>query len=578
MGKNNARKDKKEEKTSDSSMELDYEFNKYMREISKNCENNDDESKGNLINNFIEAIPENQEETVSMHGLGSKIMESLLGYSSEENFEKFTSKLSSRKLFMDIKGTFLLESCVKVAVVRGLAEGYDNSLESVPSKKGKFDKKSTDIEYNLELKVTHEHAAYCNELVMRLSKFVLNNLEDLLKSHGNHFIRTCLSALGGIITIKSHEKNAFNSINLVADHSKVIPSEWSDIVCEFASRIMDWPQFEELAFDEKSSTFLQILCQVLHNLNQPKVLKKLIKSIMNKCFKQEEDEVNFEQLKPFTNKSSTFLLESVIQYCDEKQFEQIYTKYFKSFILEMSDSNLNFTLQRLLDSVKSKEIFEEIFNSLTPQFSNLLQNGKTGVVLAVCKACDRISFKQGQFIGCLLRALECEKSPQHTIQCITNLMPLKVIENQTEIDVHLHGSLIIQHILKFNKPIKIVQNLLDMKPHHLSDIFCHQKGSRIADSFLESKFIGEKSREKLIKHLDGMYLKMAMSRNGSHVLEKLYKISSDSQKEAIVKELAERINQLKGSQSGKIVAYKFNVELYGRNPNQWKNILSRNQQ
>ena len=226
-------------------------------------------------------------------------------------------------------------------------------------------------------------------------------------------------------------------------------------------------------------------------------------------------------------------------------------------------------------SKKNKEIYEEIFNQLTPQFANLLQNGRTGVVLAICKACDRLSFKQGQFIQSLLRCLECEKSPNFTIQCITNLMPLKVIEEKTEVDVHLHGSLILQHILKFNKPIKIIQNLLDMKPQHLSDIFCHPKGSRIADSFLESKFIGEKSREKLIKHLEGMYLKMALSRNGSHVLEKLYNISSDTQKEAIVKELSERMNQVNSSQSGKIVAYKLNAEMYARNPNQWRNLLSR---
>ncbi|KAL7052009.1 hypothetical protein ACKWTF_004726 [Chironomus riparius] len=475
---------------------------------------------------------------------------------------------------------------MRIATIRALANESIKDEETVDdepaTKKRKFAKRSTDIEYNLKLDVKPEHIIYCNDLVMRLSKFVLNNIEDLLKSQGTHFVRTCLLSLAGIINIKSHDRNAPNQINLVTEYQKTINPEWIEIACDFATRIIQWPQFADLAFDEKSSTFLQILCQVLHNIGQQDTLKKLIKSIMKKCFMDEDndqeeasDEKNFEILKPFTNRSAQFLLESVIQYCDEKQFLKIYNRYFKDYIVQMSDSSFNFTVQRLIDAVKNKEIYEEIFNQLTPQFANLLQNGKTGVVLAICKACDRLSFKQGQFIQSLLRCLECEKSPNFTIQCITNLMPLKVIEEKTEVDVHLHGSLILQHILKFNKPIKIIQNLLDMKPQHLSDIFCHPKGSRIADSFLESKFIGEKSREKLIKHLEGMYLKMALSRNGSHVLEKLYNISSDSQKEAIVKELSERMNQVNSSQSGKIVAYKLNAEMYARNPNQWRNFLSR---
>jgi nucleolar protein 9 len=155
-------------------------------------------------------------------------------------------------------------------------------------------------------------------------------------------------------------------------------------------------------------------------------------------------------------------------------------------------------------------------------------------------------------------------------------MPASIVEKSTgDIDVHLHGSLILQSILRFNKPIKIVQSILEMKPQTLSDVFCHPKGSRVADAFVESKFIGEKSREKLIKHLEGMYMKLALSKNGSHVLEKLYQLSSESQKEVIVKELAERLNQLNGSGCGRIISYKFNVEVYSRNVNQWKNFLSR---
>lgn len=68
---------------------------------------------------------------------------------------------------------------------------------------------------------------------------------------------------------------------------------------------------------------------------------------------------------------------------------------------------------------------------------------------------------------------------------------------------------------------------------------------------------------------------MAMSKNGAFVLEKFYKLSSDSYKEVIVKELSERINQLTSSVSGRIICYKFSVEAYGKSVNQWRSYLNR---
>lgn len=263
--------------------------------------------------------------------------------------------------------------------------------------------------------------------------------------------------------------------------------------------------------------------------------------------------------------------------CDEKLLNKIYKKYFKAKLIELSQStSLNFAVQRLIDAMKDKETFEEVFNSLTPEFTKLFEIGHTGVVFSLCKACERLGVKQGQFLQSLLKALDC--AAEKTGKCILPILalkPLGIIEDKNECEISLHGSLILQRIFQFNKPIKIIQSLLDMKPQDIANIFCDQKGSRIADAYLESKFIGEKSREKLIKHLEGMYMKMAMSKSGSHVLEKFYNLSSETQKEIIVKELAERLNQLNGCIPGRILNFKFNVDTYARNPNQWKNFITR---
>lgn len=512
------------------------------------------------------------------------VLEVLASHSSPDIFESFTTALmpSLRLLVNDPCASFVLESCLKVATLRALLAKSetiaDESEEEPAGKRKKYTKVSSSIEYNLKTDIKITHKEYCQKLVEKITAFLLNNLEDFLyENNANHLIRSCLLALSAILSQKNH----FNKIeytNLKIQHGVVVPESWSEIVADFATRLTSWPQFPDLAFVDSSSMVLQTLCQSLKNLDTKNdTLKKLIKTIMKKSFQDEDETDDPEDFKAFSSPASLHLLESMMESCDEKMLNKIYKKYYKAKFVEMSESpNLNFAVQRLIDAVTDKETFEEIFNILTPEFTKLFQIGHTGVVFSLCKACQRLGVKQGQFIQSLLKSLECgaEKATK-CILPIVALTPLNTLEENKEVVVSLHGSLILQNIFQFNKPIKIVQCLLDMKPQDIANIFCDQKGSRIADAYLESKYIGEKSREKLIKHLEGMYLKMALSKSGSHVLEKFYKQSSDAHKEVIAKELSERVNQLNGCVSGRIINYKFSVETYARNPNQWRSFLAR---
>lgn len=49
---------------------------------------------------------------------------------------------------------------------------------------------------------------------------------------------------------------------------------------------------------------------------------------------------------------------------------------------------------------------------------------------------------------------------------------------------------------------QMINSLLNIDKKRLEDILCNPKGSRIADAFFESEFVGEKSREKFQKTLE----------------------------------------------------------------------------
>ena len=52
------------------------------------------------------------------------------------------------------------------------------------------------------------------------------------------------------------------------------------------------------------------------------------------------------------------------------------------------------------------------------------------------------------------------------------------------LNVHLHGSLILQELLHFSKPIKLVRSLLQLPPGQLSQLLSDPRGCHITDSFM----------------------------------------------------------------------------------------------
>ena len=64
-------------------------------------------------------------------------------------------------------------------------------------------------------------------------------------------------------------------------------------------------------------------------------------------------------------------------------------------------------------------------------------------------------------------------------------------------DVNFHGSILLQHLVRFGNPKLVVTSLLEMRPIELKTLSCDQCGSHVIDAFMKSATVGEKSREKI---------------------------------------------------------------------------------
>lgn len=577
-----------------------------------------------MANNVFEQTVD-QEIHLASNQIVSKALESLIGFVDapqlERYFEKFGDNL--RPMCSDRFASHVLQKMLEIAFLRGLgqaaAQEQSDATAVGPAKKAKPDAAQIEEQYNLDTEFSDEHREHCQQFVLRISKFMLNNLEDFVwDACATHIMRSAILCLVGIHVPKiAFEKGGAE----LAKHRKLyrVPEDWQEVMKEFPQRLEMWPQFEEFPYQEHSSALLGVICLALSVVDKS-MLKHFGKKILMQALLKpedapegdeeketkieidddnENDQIDGEKAVPaeteatndepevklpkvFNYQCAVILLETLLSVAGAKLLTQLYCMLFNGRIAHLAQQQqTNFAVQRLLQHIREIPDFEAVFNELQPQTEQLLKMGYTGVVSALSGACLRLCAKQAQMIAALQSALHVTGDKEKSklfFNCLVKLKPHELLAGDQSGFVHLHGSLITQHVLQFNKPIFLVNCILDLPPEQLAPIFNTPNGSHIVDAFMQSKFIGEKSRERLIRQLNGFYVDLAITRHGSRVVEECFKAAQEAQKLQMAKELSGKANMMKGSPFGRLIYTKYRLETYKLSPSQWQASLGQNKQ
>ncbi|XP_018569686.1 nucleolar protein 9 [Anoplophora glabripennis] len=526
-------------------------FVRIMEAYRQGFENEEDQIM--FINNVFEQT-ENKELDCSCNQVGCRVIEMLLPFANRNILKKFIDTFTSdlRKLCSDRFASHVLEALI--------IQSCKKSLEA-----------------NNDLEVPNQ---YFKDSVIKITKFLLNNLEDYMwDTYANHVIRVCLLSLLGL-----SQENITKGVGIKVEEKQFIPEEFLEIVKEYGTRLILWPQFNELCNSELTSGFLQILLKCLTNVDL-KLLKKYLKKLLNEVFTTNMEDYDKKVLpKAFLSKSVIMLLETSVEISTPKLYTQIYASCFAGRLVKLATTrSTNFSVQKLLQHCKEKVEFEAMFDELANDFQQIIETGHSGVILALAQTCKRLTAKQGSFVQNLMKSFDCFE-PEDRQKCFVICMcRFNKFENVKEISsdnlqkdkLSLHGTLILESLLDFNKPIKIVNSILDMEQQDLKNLFCNSMGSHITDSFVKGLFVGEKSREKLVRKMMGTYQELATSKYGSRSFEAIWSIANLKTKLQIMDELSHKNASWSNSEHGKIIANKVNLLLYKRNKEDWKNSFNK---
>ena len=103
---------------------------------------------------------------------------------------------------------------------------------------------------------------------------------------------------------------------------------------------------------------------------------------------------------------------------------------------------------------------------------------------------DEVNWKQPTW-GYGMHQLQCYllyfQEPEITIPVLTK--------------INLHGAVLLQHLLQFGNPRLVTTSFLDMKGISIKNLACDAHGSFVFDTIVNSRTVGEKTRESLISKL-----------------------------------------------------------------------------
>ncbi|XP_035794693.1 nucleolar protein 9-like [Anopheles albimanus] len=594
------------------------EYNYLLSILDTMGKTEDTEERQLMANNVLGQL-EGKEIRTSSNQLGSRVLENLLTYTDEETFARLMDTLAEhfRVVCCDSFASHVLQRVLFVAMLRTVAplqeqqmqeddEKQAESKESAEKKRkltaGGDERGPKDVwpsfTYSLQEPYSDEHRRACGAFVERLAKFLVNNLEEFVwNCTANYVVRQCILHLSGIAEMKvalvgsgagtrdsGGEKEAMRRL--------AVPESWSKLLHSFNLHLLEWPQFADLPYGNLTSIVLQTLLQAIANNNDQFQLEQLCSKLHSDCFlaslvepnneeeeddakadavaRRQDEEMKLPQL--FHCEGAVRLLEVCLsvashEFRHEKLFAELFRDRLKALALSRA---CNFAVQKLIDHTTDKDTMETIFAELEGSFESILRRGHSGVVLALANACVRLSCQQGKFVKQLLEALHCgEAGSEKLLTPVLYLLPANVTPGATP-KIHIHGSLILQAILEFNKPIKFVTALLEMDAERLTEILRDPRGSFIANAFVRSRFVGEKSREKMVRHMEGQYGQLALSSHGSRVVELLYEAGNPAQRENIVRELSECSTQLTSKPWGIVLNKRLLIDTYKRDPARWK--------
>merc|ERR1719430_248944 len=436
---------------------------------------------------------------------------------------------------------------------------------------------STFAKEGQQVEIKEEEATARQTWMVKVCKFVSNNLEDFCQdTYASHILRTVVQCAVGKRFTEQQQKSRGSTeskqtegydLMVVARVGEGNQEQMDEVLDTLTARLMALPK--DILTTELCVRVIQVYLSLVSQ-KQPKTARGVVRYLLTACF-AEPDQVDWE------DSSVVRLMEAlVVAGINHAKLGLKLMEVLEGKVGELAKHpTANFVVQRLLEQVGDKERFLAITEEVVAGLEEVLAAGATGVLLALTKSAVRLEAGQTIVMAAIIKVLHCNEKQEMLAPLLAHLVTLESWSEGEHPPVHLHGSLALQQLLLFTKPIKVVRSLLSLGASQLASLLADPRGCHITDSFFTSKYVGEKSREGLIRGLRGQFVSLACGKHGSRTVDALWKHSGMKMKQTMAEELSAKLDILNSNKFGKFVAQKCYLQVFKSGKEYWRAVLDK---
>ncbi|XP_057713149.1 nucleolar protein 9 isoform X2 [Corythoichthys intestinalis] len=421
--------------------------------------------------------------------------------------------------------------------------------------------------------------------ILSLSQVVRDSCAEFIKHiHGSHVVRTLLHVLAGCVGPPRTESRPGakdrNASPQLTDFE--IPTTFWYELKSLTESLMDSVKLS--ITDSVASAVFQTMLTVCHR-KRPKLCKQLIKRIMEYLTSCPAAPGISPLLVFLKDQASSHLIETIIQLSTKCLLRDLYKIHLKGHLVDLALHPIaNFPVQRLTAALVKTKLFPKLFDELVEGVEAILAAGHMGVIVQLAESCAESEERQGELMQCLLNAFHCAEPGSRHVHCLPLFMSLLTYDVyygsdkaegsvQTEVpltSICYHGSRLVQALARFEERSILLSSLRTLTPEDLLILASDPSGSHVLQALITTS--SDKGRGKILKRLEGQYVRMACSRLGSRVLEAIWSSASVSQRQSIAQELVPSENQLRSDQFARHVWAKFALSHFINRRAQWQEI------
>ncbi|KAL4657185.1 nucleolar protein 9 [Arapaima gigas] len=439
-----------------------------------------------------------------------------------------------------------------------------------------------------EIITREEDSGILEAQVLSLSRVVTEEVTTFIRhTHGSFVARTLIHVLGGCLgPAQSNTRTGGKARNISISLTDFeVPSSFGKALKKLSLALVE--NINACVTNAVASTVLQASLTVCHR-KRPKFCKSLLKSVVGYFISHNSAPGVSPLVVFFKDQTCSRLIETVLQLSHKPLLCNLYKNHLKDQLVDLVLHPIaNFPVQRFIAAVASYKLFLKVFDQLKEGVEAIMAAGHMGVVIQLAESCVKWEERQGEMLQCLLEAFHCAEPPSRHTSSLPLFLSMRTHDvyygEQKEEGtaghsdtprpmwgICYHGSCLVQALVKFKDTSFLMNSLRALSPSDLLILGTDQSGSHVLQALLTSA--SDKGRGKMLRKLEGEFVKLACSKYGSRVLEAVWSSATMGQRQAIAQELVSSETLLRSDQFARHIWAKFALTHFAKRRTQWQEL------